>query len=113
MIIVLQLYAAAIQSHVDISGATCMAVLCALQRAGDWQVAEAALLCALPTPPLLAHASALYRAAAPIPEHSTLRHLRGLSQRHVNGRAATTDSASAAACESEGAAVNSLHSVSP
>ena len=108
LVAVLQLYAAAIQSHVDVSGATCMAVLCALQRTGDWELAEAALLCALPTPPLLAHAATLYRAAAPLPEHSTLRHLRHLSQRRVCVRIATTDSASAAVSESEGAAVNHM-----
>ena len=77
-----------------------MAMFRALHLTVDWQVAEAALLCALPTPPLQAHAAALYRVAAPLPEHRTLRLLHSLSQRHVKLRTAAKDS--------EGAALNDL-----
>ena len=88
----MQIYAAAIQRHVEVIGTTCMAVLRALQRAGDWQVAEAALLCALPTPPLLTHAAALYRVPDPLAESSTLRLLRALCQRHMDPPVATFSS---------------------
>ena len=93
----LQVYAAAIQSHVNVSGTTCMAMLRALHIVGEWKLAEAALLCALPTPPLLAHAVALYQTSSPLPEHSTLRILRALSQGHVDPTAAMTDSEGTAA----------------
>ena len=46
-----QCHIAALKSCIYIDGATCMSMLLALKRAGEWRIAEAALFCALSIPP--------------------------------------------------------------
>eukprot|EP00892_Ulva_mutabilis_P011422 jgi/Ulvmu1/8652/UM046_0057.1 len=55
-----EVYTRMLRSRIHVDGEACHALLRALQRAGEWRVAEAALLCALPVSPFNTLADTLH-----------------------------------------------------
>ena len=87
----MQCLANAVSNRHDVDGPTCTALIGALERAGEWRVAEAALLCMLPVAPFQALARDLFRSRLPrrLAARPVLKLLQDLSQRYVEQEVAS------------------------